>query len=327
MATSGIQTPAFTGIPDNLEVLKLVSYNMHGFHQGFSVVDDLINTSSPDIFFIQEHWLTPANLYLFDRHFVNYFSFGCSAMTKHVESGMQIGRPFGGVILLINNKLRGSVQIVYCDERFVVAKIANKLLVNVYLPCQGTPERAAICEDLLAQISSWCERYSDCELIIAGDFNCSLDSGDPISRYLNEFIERFSLQRCDVLFPCVNPVTYVNTALNQQSCIDYVLVSSGSNVCDFSIMEPNINFSDHLPLLATVALSVTVTSGCGQQKQDNIQYPRWDKADTCAYYKETGHNLSLLLIELDQLNSGGTNHTFIRNSIDKLYDSIYLYID
>ena len=111
------------------------------------------------------------------------------------------------------------------------------------------------------------------------------------------------MQRCDVLFPSINPVTYVNTALNQESCIDYVLVSCGRSVCNFSIMDPDVNFSDHLPLLATVALSVTVTDGCRQHGQANIQYPRWDKADTSGYYKETGSDLSLLLLELDQLIS------------------------
>ena len=85
--------------------MKLVSYNMHGFYQGFPVINEPIKTISPDIIFIQEHWLTPANLYLFDKEFVNYFSFGCSAISKHVESGMQVGRPFGGVMLLINSKL------------------------------------------------------------------------------------------------------------------------------------------------------------------------------------------------------------------------------
>ena len=323
MATDGtIQSLSDIRTRDNFGVLKLVSFNMHGFHQGFSVVDELVNTTSPDVFFIQEHWLTPANLYLFDKHFVNYFSFGVSAMTKHVESGMQVGRPFGGVIMLISNKLRGITQTVHCDERFVVVKIADKLLVNVYLPCQGTPDRVVMCEDLLAQISSWCERYSGCELVIAGDFNCDLSSGDTISRYLNEFMAQFLLQRCDVLFSCVNPVTYVNTALNHESCIDYVLVSSGQSVCDFSIVEPDVNFSDHLPLLATVAVSGTVTNDGGRHEQVNVQYARWDKADTCAYYKETGSNLSPLLLDLDRLNSGGTDENSVHNGIDKLYECI-----
>jgi len=47
--------------------MKLVSYNMHGFIKGFSVVDELIETKSPHIFLLQEHWLTPDNLCVFDK--------------------------------------------------------------------------------------------------------------------------------------------------------------------------------------------------------------------------------------------------------------------
>ena len=46
--------------------LSIVSYNMHGFYQGMETVKDLIcSPSCPDIILVQEHWLTPANLYLF----------------------------------------------------------------------------------------------------------------------------------------------------------------------------------------------------------------------------------------------------------------------
>jgi len=54
---------------------------MHGFHQGQSTVSNLITEHKPDLFLLQEHWLTPANLHLFDTHFANYFSIGSSAMS------------------------------------------------------------------------------------------------------------------------------------------------------------------------------------------------------------------------------------------------------
>jgi len=91
---------------------------------------------------------------------------------------------------------------VHCEERFSIVKIADVLIVNVYLPCQGTQDRIILCDDLLAQISSWCDQYSGCDLIIAGDFNCCLDnSSDPVSQQLNNIINRYMLQHCDVLFP------------------------------------------------------------------------------------------------------------------------------
>jgi len=231
MATNNTLNSRTIKIPGNNETqkLKLVSYNMHGFYQGFSVVDELIKTRSPDVLLLQEHWLTPANLYVFDKYFANFLSFGCSAMSKRIESGMLIGRPFGGVVTLINNRLRNITQTVHCDERFCIVKIGDNrdiVIVNVYLPCQGTQDRSILCDDLLAQILSWCDRYSGCDLIIAGDFNCCLDSiSDPVSHQLNNLVSHYMLQCCDILFPGPSSATYINEALNQHSYIDYILTT------------------------------------------------------------------------------------------------------
>lgn len=72
-----------TGADSNC--LKVVSHNMHGFNQGRPVIERLIKTVYPDIFLLQEHCLTPANLYKLDL-FGHYFLFGCSAMNHIVES-------------------------------------------------------------------------------------------------------------------------------------------------------------------------------------------------------------------------------------------------
>ena len=62
--------------------IRIMSYNMHGFNQGYLALDDLIATNCYDVLFLQEHWLTPANLSVFDNHFTDYFSVGCSAIAK-----------------------------------------------------------------------------------------------------------------------------------------------------------------------------------------------------------------------------------------------------
>ena len=70
-----------------------------------------------------------------------------------------------------------------------------------------------------------------------------------MSQRINDFIRKNGLIRCDVLFQKDNIATYVNDALHHQSTIDYILVSSCDCVCDFDILDPDINFSDHLPLI------------------------------------------------------------------------------
>ena len=122
-------------INDNCMNIRIMSFNMHGFHQGCQVIDDMITQYNPDVFLLQEHWLTPANLYKFDKHFIDYFSFGCSAMTTVVESGMLRCRPFGGVICLIKSSLRGVTSTIHCSELYVIVKVGDCIIINIYLPC------------------------------------------------------------------------------------------------------------------------------------------------------------------------------------------------
>ena len=44
--------------------------------------------------------------------------------------------------------------------------------------------------------------------------------------------------------------TYVNAALHTSNLIDFILTFSSSDAVDFDILEPGINFSDHLPVTA-----------------------------------------------------------------------------
>jgi exonuclease III len=307
--------------------IKVVSFNMHGFNQGCAAIDELISNYSPDVVLLQEHWLTPVNLHKFDDNYANYFSFGCSAMSKNVESGMLSGRPFGGVMCLVNNNLRKLSETIYCSERFAVIKVCNCIIINVYLPCVGTADRLLICEDLLTDAWAWRERFTDCECIIAGDFNTDLNSSDIVSTWINAFSQEHSLIRCDNLFPMAKTPTYINSALNHQSIIDYILISSQQIAADYVILDLDINFSDHLPLLGTFELS-----GCNNVNNVNedlglaaapVQL-RWDHADTLSYYQYSGHHLQPVLYHIDNaINQFDKRQLVDYNSvINLLHDDI-----
>ena len=49
---------------------------------------------------------------------------------KNVETGMLRGRSFGGVMMLIKNDLRKYTETVVCDERYIIVKIGDLLIVN-----------------------------------------------------------------------------------------------------------------------------------------------------------------------------------------------------
>ena len=285
---------------NNLKLISFVSFNLHGFNQGFATVNDLIDSVDPDLFLVQEHWLTPANLSRFDI-FTNYFTFGCSAMNEVIESGMLKGRPFGGAMIMIKKELRQLTETVFCSNRYAIVRVANLLFINVYLPCSGTLNRLTICQDLLVEIWSWCEQFSHCQCIFAGDFNVNLDNSDPVSDLLNSMLSEHSLLRRDVLFSKTNIPTYVNTALNHQSTIDYVITSCKDIIDDFVILDPDINFSDHLPIMAKCRYidheSAAVMSKINNSDNSHSALPvqfRWDHADLIGYYRYTpacGYNL------------------------------------
>ena len=191
--------------------LKIISFNMRGFHQGRSVIEDIIAQENPDVLLLQEHWLTPDNLYLFDRYFSGYFSFGRSAMSDVLETGMLRGRPYGGVIILVKSNLRVITKTIFCSDRYAVIQVGDSLIINVYLPCVGSYNRQFVCDEVLAEICSWCDRYNDCKIIVAGDLNVNLDSSDTVARSIVNFTQNYSLNRCDELFPDGKVPTYVNT--------------------------------------------------------------------------------------------------------------------
>ena len=68
---------------------------------------------------------------------------------------------------LIKNDLHFSTETIHSDDRFSVIKLANFLIINVYLPCVGTRDKLLTCEDIF--VWTWRDRYPDCDCVIAGD--------------------------------------------------------------------------------------------------------------------------------------------------------------
>jgi len=50
----------------------------------------------------------------------------------------------------------------------------------------------------LADIWSWRELYSDCECVIAGDFNTVMGSNDAVALRLNDFVNSCSLGNAEI---------------------------------------------------------------------------------------------------------------------------------
>jgi exonuclease III len=269
--------------------LLIVTYNMHGFYQGAVVVDDLVNSDvCPDVVLLQETWLTPANLYLLGEKFPTHFAIGKSAMSDRISQGPLIGRPYGGTSTLIKNELRSFVESVYCADRYVIVRINKLLIANIYLPCAGTADRLYIVDNVLQDVWSWRTKYPDCSFIIGGDFNCDFSRQNDVSVYIQNFLATYSLHRCDLKFPSRMQKTYVNESLGQSSTIDYFLCDVIDDIIDYTVVEPDINLSDHLPV--TIRYNFISPASCcstDDPHSSRVKRLRWDHADLLAYYSTT----------------------------------------
>ena len=300
--------------------LTLMSYNMHGLNQGRSTVIDF--RDCVDIFMLQEHWQTPANMTRFGQLFPDYCAFGVFALEERVQAGPLIGRPYGGVVTLIRNELLSECECLYTAERLVVVRISNILLCNVYLPCTGTLDRDLVCEDVIAQVLAWRAKFPDYGWILAGDFNSVLSDNSTISRLVNKFLLDNNLVRCDLLFPCQPDYTFVNEAQRQYSKLDYVTFCD-MKISSFMVHDSVTNLSDHLPISIVFECAISLSKDC-RDKQPTVKRLRWDHADISGYYYSTELYLQPILSELCQFELGSGSDLSGRASqlIECVYESI-----
>ena len=281
----------------NTRTVSAVSFNMHGFNQGVPALRELILCQKSDIFLLQEHWLLQSNLCKFSQIFPDFCCYGSSAMNECIEGGLLRGRPFGGVAILVANDMQEHSRLLLATDRYCIIRLFDCIIVNVYLPCVGTPDRMLIIDELLNDVANVFYDNSNCKLLFGGDLNCDLDHDSDTSKLINSFATEFCLKRCDKIFD-KNSVTYVNTALNCQSHLDYFLSSDPSSLISFDVFDDGCNISDHLPILLSFTCAIKV--GNSNSKQSDSDRPtqsflRWDHGDRNSYYAITGQKLQAIM--------------------------------
>lgn len=303
--------------------LTIITYNMHGFNQGYSIVREisLLDSTAPDIWLLQEHWLSPATLSRLDN-FPNYVTFGTSAMNECMEAGLRIGRPFGGVATLIKNKWRRNVKVICTSERCVVIKVFDCVIINVYMPCSGTVNRVQIVEENLELIRQQFEIHGECQFILGGDFNSNLDaaSSDPVTVLLRGFLQEYGLVNCDPNGVASPGYTFCNESANRYSYVDHFLVTDINRINNYEIMERGSNLSDHLP----VTIKYVCNRGDDVNKPTEVKaavhkFLRWDKANLALYYQLTGECLQNIMNDLKVLEQLNDDVDLLRAYAEKYY--------
>ena len=313
-------------ITSSHRLLSVVSFNLHGLNQGKPAVIEIIDTCKPDIILLQEHWLTPANLFKLNE-FDSYFAYGSSAMDHQVSLGPIFGRPFGGVAVLISNSLRSYCETLFSCERFLV--LFDLIIINVYLPCDGTEDRLSICESILNDISYWRESYSTCDYILAGDLNVDFNNHNNVVKCVTEHCIQHNLANCYELFPDKKFTSYINESLGHASLLDYFLFTKPNDISDIFILDPDCNFSDHMPVMAEFWIRAkpfnrVLSDIYGTNKPASIECLRWDHADNVTYYEFCRSNLEPVLVEVNEayFNRANISDDDAHFIIDDIHDRI-----
>ena len=89
--------------------VNIATYNLHSLKQGSGFLECLCGNS--DIIFVQEHWLAPFNINQLDNICPNFVCFATSAMNDAVSNRLLVGRPFGGVAILIKQNLATEFKV------------------------------------------------------------------------------------------------------------------------------------------------------------------------------------------------------------------------
>ena len=130
--------------------------------------------------------------------------------------------------------------------------------------------------------------------------------------------------RCDKSFGVTGKFTYVNESLQHYSKLDY-FVCCNVKVESFDVLEPDINFSDHLPIFMACALNAACDRNIIRNRTNSeilyVQQLRWDKADLSLYYHETQAFLQPLYHDLIAVENEAYMSTGIE-LIDRVYNEV-----
>jgi exonuclease III len=240
-------------------VLKCMSYNCRGFNDvKKSYVFKLLKQC--DVLFLQEHWLSDAQLdglaTISSTHLAMGISgFGCSDVLS--------GRPYGGCAIFWRRNLLFQVVPVLTDSRRMCCLMLScsefKLLfINVYMPNEVDLANLDEFSLQLAIVDDVINRNPDAHIILGGDFNVDFSRDWSHTILLNDFCLNICINPV-IRHPC-NTVDFTyNFNMKTFSAIDHFILSEQlfcKAVKCVSVLHDVDNISDHDPLYIELELTV-----------------------------------------------------------------------
>ena len=293
------------GLRDSAD-LSVISYNLHGWGQGQFLLHDLCNrVAPPAVIMLQEHWLSTENLFKLSLS-PDYTVFGGSAMDHATSKSVLVGRPFGGLAVLVHNDLTADAHCLVIKERYLIVRIGATLFVNIYFPCNThkTVNYDLLCVTL-DELNGELAKCPGLNIVMAGDMNADLRLSSIGAIAIRDFCNDNNLIVSSDRIALDYDRTYCSDVLGHSSMLDFFILSSGM-FCDLvgiAACDDPSNLSDHLPIVLTInsrtVLTVIRHSAATITAPLREKRLRWDRADLSNYYNLSYIALTNTLTNLD----------------------------
>ena len=151
---------------------------------------------------------------------------------------------------------------------------------------------------------------------------------------IRQLIAKFQLHFCAPAFGNHDTPTYISDAHSCQSTIDHFLVSNIHDVASFEVLDPVVNYSDHVPIVIKYLCALIrddsqngADTDSPSNNKSSVKYHRWDHADIMSYYYYTGDRLRGLFDMLDKHEATSVSETTIDSFYNDIVDMLNHYAD
>ena len=228
-------------------------------------------------------------------------------MDQATSNAVLMGRPFGGVAMLVHNDLTTEARCLLIKERYIIVKVCGTLFVNVYFPCNShVPAHHELLCVTLDEINDELAKYPALNIVMAGDMNADLRLTSLGATTIRNFtIANNLIIACDrvaLAYDC----TYFNDVQGHSSMLDFFILSPGmfSDLVGIMVCDDPSNLSDLVPVELTIkshaVLTVLPEPAANSFELLRNKRLRWDKANLNNYYNLSYTALSNTLSNLDR---------------------------
>ena len=233
--------------------LKILTLNISGLRKKTSFLRHIIHKYKPDIVCLQETNIS-------DNYSMNKAIYELGLKSENCFFNYPSTKSNGTAILCISSVFKINNAEYFDEGRSIILQIQineiNYTIVNVYAPTNPT-QRHHYFNELFTQLES--TRNSK-NLIIAGDFNITLEEIDITGESGNQRIGRIELKNLvDILklndafrikHPFQRETTFENKTHNRSARLDRIYFSENIPIVNAFHIASSLDFTDHKGVLA-----------------------------------------------------------------------------